>query len=101
MQPYIDLPDVESCPDFMKMKQMVNTKIHSLSTDYVLAKENVCEKLLSVFGYPHNIEMFTYQNSNKTDFVEVSNNTLLASVEIKNDEVSFWVETNYYGDWYK
>ena len=83
------------------LHQMIGTAKRSVNTEYTLAKESVCEKLLSVFGYPHNIEMFTYQNSNKTDFVEVSNNTLLASVEIKNDEVSFWVETNYYGDWYK
>ena len=67
----------------------------------MLAIEKVCEKLLDVFGYPHNIEMFTHQNSNKTEFVEINNNTLLASVEIKKAEINFWVETNYYGDWYK
>ena len=83
------------------LHQKIETATRSVNTEYTLSKESVCEKLLSVFGYPHNIEIFTYQNSNKTEFVEVNNNTLLASVEIKNDEVSFWVETNYYGDWYK
>ena len=83
------------------LHQMIDTAKRSVNTEYTLSKESDCEKLLSVFGYPHSIEMYTYQNSNKTEFVEVNNNTLLASVEIKNDEVSFWVETKYYGDWYK
>ena len=65
------------------------------------AKELVAKKLINVFGYPNNIELYIYQGSSKTEFVDVKTNEILASVETINDGIVFYTETKYYGDWYK
>lgn len=83
------------------LQQNVESCLASLHKEESLAKEVVCEKILNVFGYPNNVELYTFHNSKITQFVDVVNNITLATVEIKNDEFSFWVEVNYYGDWWK
>lgn len=83
------------------LQQKIESCLSSLHKEESLAKEVVCEKLLNVFGYPNNVELYTFNNSNLTHFVDVKNNISLAGVEVKNDELSFWVEVNYYGDWWK
>lgn len=65
------------------------------------AKELVAKRIVSVFGYPHNIELHLYQGSSKTEFVNVKTNEILASVETINDGTMFYTETKYYGDWFK
>ena len=82
-------------------QQNIEVKISNLHKEEALAKEVVCEKILNVFGYPNNVELYTFHKNNATHFVDVVNGITLATVEVKNDEISFWVETNYYGDWWK
>lgn len=83
------------------MNQNIEQMFSTLHKEEALAKEVVCEKILNVFGYPNNIELYTFRNNNATHFVDVVNSITLATVEVKNDEISFWVETNYYGYWWK
>ena len=65
------------------------------------AKELVVKKLINVYGYPNNIELYIYQGSSKTEFVNIQTNEILASVETINDGIVFYTETKYYGDWFK
>ena len=65
------------------------------------AKELVAKRIVNFFGYPHNIEVNLYQGSSKTEFVNIQTNEILASVETVNDGIVFYIETKYYGDWFK
>lgn len=82
-------------------QQKIEARFSTLRREELLAKEVVCEKILNVFGYPNNVELYTFNNNTATHFVDVVNSITLATVEVKNDEFSFWVEVNYYGDWWK
>ena len=93
---YPNLSEIEVHPDFVRLQQMMNDKAKS-----IWESENEAKVILNKLGYPNNIELFTYQNSNKTEFVDVKTNTILACVDIVNDGTVFYVETKYFGDWYK
>ena len=96
-----DLPEVESCPDFMRMKQMMDDRIKSIQEIELKAKELVAKAVINKFGYPNDIVIKFYQASNKVEFVNIKTDEILASVETVNDGVLFYTETKYYGDWYK
>ena len=73
----------------------------SIWENEIQAKELVSKKLLNVFGYPNELGLITYYGSSKTEFVNIQTNEILASVETINDDIVFYTETKYYGDWYK
>ena len=98
---YIDLSEVESPPEFLRLRQMIDTVSRSVWENETQAKELVAKRIVNFFGYPHNIEVNLYQGSSKTEFVDVKTNEILASVETINDGTMFYAETKYYGDWYK
>lgn len=98
---YQNLNEIEVHPEFVSLQQMMNDRAKSIWESENEAKEKVSKVILNKLGYPNNIELFTYQNSNKTEFVDVKTNTILACVDIVNDGTVFYVETKYFGDWYK
>lgn len=98
---YTNLSEIEVHPDFVRLQQMMNDKAKSIWESQHEAKEEVSKIVLNKLGYPNNIELFTYQNSNKTEFVDVKTNTILACVDLVNDGTVFYTETKYFGDWYK
>ena len=98
---YIDLSEIESHPEFLRLRQMIDTASRSVWENEIQAKELVSKKLINVFGYPHNIELHLYQGSSKTEFVNIETNEILASVETINDGIVFSTETKYYGDWFR
>ena len=98
---YPNLSEIESQPEFVRLRQMGWEHTKSIQVMELETKEKVCKVILNKIGYPNNVELCTYQNANKTEFVDVKTNKLLACVEVKNDGIMFYVETNYYGDWYK
>ena len=94
--------------DFHKSKNLSDTSqsyfnsvCKSVWENETQAKELVAKRIVNFFGYPHNIEVNLYQGSNKTEFVNVKTNEILASVETINDGTMFYTETKYYGDWFK
>ena len=98
---YIDLSEVESPPEFLRLRQMIDTVSKSVWENESQAKELVTKRIVNTFGYPHNIEVNLYQGSSKTEFVDVKTNEILASVETINDGIVFYTETKYYGDWFR
>ena len=98
---YTNLSEIESHPEFLRLRQMIDTASKSVWENEAEAKELVTKRIVNTFGYPHNIEVNLYQGSSKTEFVDVKTNEILASVETINDGTVFSVETKYYGDWFK
>ena len=98
---YIDLSEVETNPEFLSMQQLMNDRIKSIREADTKSIEEVCKVILNKLGYPNNIELHKYVNSNKTEFVNVKTNEILASVETTNDGTMFYTETKYYGDWFR
>lgn len=98
---YTNLSEIEVHPEFVKLQQMMNGKVKSIWESQHEAKEKVSKVILNKLGYPNNVEMYTYQNSNKTEFVDVKTNTILACVDLVKDGTVFYIETKYFGDWYK
>ena len=98
---YSNLSEIEVHPDFVRMQQMMNDRVKSIWESEIEAKEKVSKVILNKLGYPNNIELYTYQNSNRTEFVDVKTNTILACVDIVKDGTVFYIETKYFGDWYK
>lgn len=80
---------------------LVESKISSIYENEIKAKEIVAKKISNVFGYPHNIEVYTYQHLNRTDFVNSNTSEILACVETINNGIVFYTEVKYYGDWWK
>ena len=101
MQFYIDLPDVESCPELMIIKQKMDNKIKSIEDAELKAKEVVAKAVINKFGYPNDIVINVYQASSKVEFVNINTNEILASVETVNNGTVFYTETKYFGDWFK
>ena len=98
---YTNLSEIESHPEFLRLRQMIDTASRSVWENESQAKELVTKRIVNTFGYPHNIEVNLYQGSSKTEFVDVKTNEILASVETINDGVVFYTETKYYGEWFK
>ena len=98
---YTNLSEIETHPDFVRLQQMMNDRVKSIWESEIEAKEKVSKVILNKLGYPNNVELFTYQNSNKTEFVDVKTNTILACIDVVNNGTVFYVETKYFGDWYK
>ena len=98
---YPDLSEVETNPEFLRMQQMMDDRIKSIREADTKSIEKVCKVILNKLGYPNNIELHKYVNSNKTEFVNVKTNEILASVETIKDGMMFSTETKYYGDWFK
>lgn len=88
---YTDLNEIEVHPEFVRLQQMMNDRIKSIWEGENEAKEKVSKVILNKLGYPNNIELFTYQNSNKTEFVDVKTSTILACVELVNDGTVFYI----------
>lgn len=98
---YTNLSEIESHPEFLRLRQMIDTASRSVWEKETQAKELVAKRIINVFGYPNNIEVNLYQGSSKTEFVNIETNEILASVETINDGTMFYTETKYYGDWFK
>lgn len=98
---YPNLSEIEVHPNFVILQQMMNDVSKSIYESQNEAKEKVSKVILNKLGYPNNIELFTYQNSHKTEFVDTKTNTILACVDLVNDGRVFYIETKYFGDWYK
>ena len=98
---YQNLNEIEVHPEFVRLQRMLNDKAKSIQVMELETKEKVCKVILNKIGYPNNIELYTYQNSNKTEFVDIKTNTILACVDVVKDGTVFYVETKYFGDWYK
>ena len=98
---YTNLSEIESHPEFLRLRQMIDTASRSVWENEIQAKELVAKRIINVFGYPNNIEVNLYQGSSKTEFVNVKTNEILASVETINDGTMFYTETKYYGDWFR
>ena len=98
---YQNLNEIEVHPEFVRLQRMLNDKAKSIQVMELETKEKVCKVILNKIGYPNNIELYTYQNSSKTEFVDIKTNTILACVDVVNDGTVFYVETKYFGDWYK
>lgn len=58
------------------------------------AMEIVSKKVLNKFGYPNNIEVFSFQQNNNCHFVDVSTGEVVAKVEMKNYCVDIWLSNN-------
>ena len=98
---YPNLSEIEVHPEFVRLQQMMNDRTKSIWESQHEAKEKVSKVILNKLGYPNDVELYTYQNSNKTEFVDVKNNTTLACDDLVNDGTVFCIETKYFGDWYK
>ena len=98
---YTNLSEIESHPEFLRLRQMIDNVSKSVWENESQAKELVTKRVVNTFGYPHNIEVNLYQGSSKTEFVNIETNEILASVETINDGIVFYTETKYYGDWFK
>lgn len=98
---HTNLSEMESHPEFLRMRELVDTKCKSIWENEIEAREIVAKKLLEVFGYTNNIEICTYQDSSKVEFVNVVTNEILSCVETVNDGIVFSTEIKYYGDWWK
>ena len=98
---YTNLSEIESHPEFLRLRQMIDNVSKSVWENESQAKELVTKRIVNTFGYPHNIEVNLYQGSSKTEFVNIETNEILASVETINDGTMFYTETKYYGDWFK
>ena len=98
---YTNLSEIEVHPDFVRLQQTMNDRIKSIWESEIEAKEKVSKVILNKLGYPNNVVLHKYQNSNKTEFVDVKTNTILACVDLVNDGTVFYIEIKYFGDWYK
>ena len=98
---YTNLSEIESHPEFLRLRQMIDTASRSVWENESQAKELVTKRIFNTFVYPHNIEVNLYQGSSKTEFVNIETNEILASVETINDGIVFYTETKYYGDWFR
>ena len=98
---YTNLSEIESHPEFLRLRQMIDNVSKSVWENESQAKELVTKRIVNTFGYPHNIEVNLYQGSSKTEFVNIETNEILASVETINDGTMFYTETKYYGDWFR
>ena len=98
---YPNLSEIEVHPEFLRLQQMMNDRVKSIWESENEAKEKVSKVILNKLGYPNNVVLRKYQNSNKTEFVDVKNNTILACVDLVNDGTVFYIEIKYFGDWYK
>ena len=98
---YPDSSTFEANPEFLRIQQLMDDRIKAISEADTKSIEEVCKVILNKLGYPNNIELHKYVNSNKTEFVNVKTNEILASVETINDGTMFYTETKYYGDWFK
>lgn len=98
---HTNLSEMESNPEFLRMRGLVDAACKSMWENEIEAREIVAKKLLVVFGYPNNIEIFTYQGSSKVEFVNSVTNEVLACVETVNDGIVFSTEVKYYGDWWR
>jgi len=97
---YTNLNEIELCPEFLRMRKLVDTACKSIWENEIEAKEIVAKKLLDVFGYPNKIVMHTYSGSSKLEFVNIETNEILACIETINDGTVFSTEIRYYGDWF-
>ena len=86
---YTNLSEIESHPEFLRLRQMIDTASRSVWENETQAKELVAKRIVNVFGCPNNIEVNLYQGSSKTEFVNVKTNEILASVETINDGTMF------------
>ena len=98
---YPDLSSVETNPEFLRIQQLMYGRIKSIREADTKSIEEVCKVILNKLGYPNNIELHKYVNSSKAEFVNIQTNEILASVETINDDIMFYTETKYYGDWFK
>lgn len=98
---YPDSSTFEANPEFLRIQQLMDDRIKSISEADTKSIEEVCKVILNKLGYPNNIELHKYVNSNKTEFVNVKTNEILASIETTNDGTVFYTETKYYGDWFR
>ena len=98
---YPNLSEIEVHPEFVRLQQMMNDKAKSIWESENEAKEKVSKVILNKLGYPNDVELFTYQNSNKNEFVDVKTNTILACITLVKDGTVFYIEIKYFGDWYK
>ena len=98
---YPDLSTFEDNPEFLRMHQLMYDRIKSIREADTKSIEEVCKVILNKLGYPNNIELHKYVNSSKAEFVNIQTNEILASVETINDDIMFYTETKYYGDWFK
>lgn len=85
----------------MGVKDHFHIALKSIIENEAEAKEVVSKKLFTIFGYPNDLGLITYSGLNKTEFVNVKTNEILASVETISDGIVFYTETKYYGDWFK
>lgn len=46
------------------------------------AKESVAKKIVNKYGYPNNIEVYTFQSNNDCHFVDVVSGDTVAKVEL-------------------
>ena len=98
---YPDLSSIEANPEFLRMQQLMYDRIKSIREADTKSIEEVCKVILNKLGYPNNIELHKYVNSSKAEFVNIQTNEILAGVETINDDIMFYTETKYYGDWFK
>ena len=54
------------------------------------AIEVVSKKILNKFGYPNNIEVFSFQPNNDLQFVDVLTGDVVAKIEMKNYYFRVW-----------
>lgn len=73
---YSNLDEIEVHPNLVRLQQIMNDVSKSIWESEIETKEKVSKVILNKLGYPNNIELYTYQNSNKTEFVDVKNNTI-------------------------
>ena len=73
------------------MEKLFNKVHKSLMSRKHDAIEIVSKKVLNKFGYPNNIEIFSFQQNNDLHFVDVSTNEVVAKVEMKNFCFHIWI----------
>ena len=98
---YPNLSEIEVHPDFVRLQQMMNDRVKSIWESEIEAKEKVSKVILNKLGYPNNVVLRKYQNSKRIEFVDVKTNAILACIDLVNNGTVFYVETKYFGDWYK
>lgn len=76
------------------MGQLFNRITKSIMTRKHEAMEMVSKKVLNKFGYPNNIEVFSFQQNNDCYFVDVSTGEAIAKVEMKNYCYNIWLSDN-------
>ena len=76
------------------MKQLFNSIHKSTMSRKHEAMEAVSKKILNKFGYPNNIEVFSFQQNNDLHFVDVLTNEVVAKIEMKNYCFHIWTSSN-------